>query len=62
MNQLFASFEDAMQCAYELSKQTGQVYYRHETETKYGNRRWLVSLISDPVIAEIEYLLKQEQS
>jgi len=59
MNKLFASFEDAMQNAYELSKQTGQVYYRHQIETRFGNRRWLVSLISDHTIAEIQYYLDE---
>jgi hypothetical protein len=51
---------DALQEAYTLSKLTGQCIYRHEVYNKFGNRRWLISEISDQVVAEIDFFLHEE--
>lgn len=57
---LFKSDSDALQEAYTLSKLTGQCIYRHEVHNGYGNPRWLISEIADPVIAEIEFYMQEE--
>ncbi|KFE55000.1 hypothetical protein IV02_02975 [Pseudomonas syringae] len=60
MNKIYADHASALLVAYLESKATGQAVYRHEIQTKYGDRRWLVSLISDPVMAEIAYIQSKE--
>lgn len=47
MNTVYDDPNTAMHVAYSIAQQTGKRVYRHETENRYGVRRWIVSFNSD---------------